>query len=106
MTERCEADHIVNLDIACANDMSRRNRRTGPLDSIRGRGKIKLTDNMEIRHGSIVGMPLLHCLQRAYSWPTEFASAVTHSRRLLVASLLLVATSCAWSQGGKKYRGS
>lgn len=65
MTERRATDHIVNLDIPGSNDVTRRNRRTRPLLSIRGGGKIEVRDSVEIGHTAIVGMPLLHCLPRS-----------------------------------------
>jgi hypothetical protein len=60
--ERCAADHIVNVDVAGPNSVTRWNSRTRPLDSIRGGGKVHFSDNVEIRHAVIVAMPLLHCL--------------------------------------------
>jgi len=55
-------DHVVNLDIPGARYVSRRDRRACPLHSVRGGGQIKVCDNVEFWHMSIVGMPLLHCL--------------------------------------------
>ena len=60
--ERREADHIVNVDVARPNSVTRRNSRTRPLQGVRGGGEIDLANNVEIRHAVILGMPLLHCL--------------------------------------------
>jgi len=63
VSERGVTDHVVNLDIPRAHDVSSRDRWARPLLSVRGGGKIEVGDNVEIRHMAIVGMPLLHCLQ-------------------------------------------
>jgi hypothetical protein len=75
--ERRVTDHIVNLDIPGPNDVSERNVRTGPLLGIGSSGKVKICNGVEIRHAAIVGMPLLHCLQRMI---TRIAERVTASR--------------------------
>ena len=48
-------DHVVDLHVTRAYDMSRRDRRAGPINRLRGSGDIKVTDGMEIDHAPYCG---------------------------------------------------
>ena len=56
-------DHILDLHVTGASDMSRRYRRAGPVHALCGGGEIEVADDMKIGHAPIVGMPPLPCLQ-------------------------------------------